>query len=584
MKNGVDKKLDDRIFKEVIVIGNGPSGILVSLLLSGRLPILTSTEHPDEMLSARLKSLGSKCLLIQDLDFLAQGLEGRCMNPVSLLMDALLHPCADLGLDLKPLVEFRPVGTEIDHLVIGRGPPGGSWHRIDPDVLTLSLSSWMALPNQQTLPQCSVNEKRAYARDVAVSYEKYVESMNLKKYFLENTLVTSVESAISNDDCWRKKNVRVKKLERDVVERVKDYFEPVVEDAEADRCFLTNALNCLLSRNSKRVKHGKRTRNSYSESGGRKHQTAKSEPIIIPKHERKRSISCCCCCGSQNTQENPKIKLNNNNLSHTISLERNTNNSSAPRWLLEATNLTTGQNIKYSCNYLVLACGTYDSPNRLTLFKNIEDPHWLLHDLRSLETKLDEKLQMGDIRDPVLIVGGGLSAADAVMAVRSRNVPILHVFRGKTAEFVRQLPENMYPEYHKVRQMMTDGGTSYPLYKAYPEHSVTDFDVHRQTVRLTSHLGEETEVKVSFAAVLIGSRPNLNFLPKNMKLGVYPDREVDSKTNPVNINPLTHEVLGYDGLFAVGPLAGDNFVRYIPGGAVAVVSELYKRWGLVNDY
>lgn len=102
----------------------------------------------------------------------------------------------------------------------------------------------------------------------------------------------------------------------------------------------------------------------------------------------------------------------------------------------------------------MLACGSYDSPNRLDIFKNGNDPEWLIHDLRSLETKLDQKLHEGDVVDPVLIVGAGLSAADAVMAVRSRNIPVVHVFRGRSAEFTKQLPENMYPEYHKVGPML----------------------------------------------------------------------------------------------------------------------------------
>lgn len=125
--------------------------------------------------------------------------------------------------------------------------------------------------------------------------------------------------------------------------------------------------------------------------------------------------------------------------------------NNTPRWIVQSTDINTGEMTRYSCKYLVLACGTYDSPNRLEIFKNGNDRDWLIHDLRHLETKLDEKLQDGEAVDPVLIVGAGLSAADAVMAVRSRNIPVIHVFRGKSAEFTKQLPENMYPEYHKVR-------------------------------------------------------------------------------------------------------------------------------------
>jgi hypothetical protein len=32
-------------------------------------------------------------------------------------------------------------------VVLGKGKPGGSWHRMDPNLRTLSLSAWMSLPN-----------------------------------------------------------------------------------------------------------------------------------------------------------------------------------------------------------------------------------------------------------------------------------------------------------------------------------------------------------------------------------------------------------------------------------------------------
>ena len=57
-----------------------------------------------------------------------QGLEGRSNNPVSLLLDALQKPEADLGLELPSLLEWRQVEEgKVDHVVLGRGKPGGIW-------------------------------------------------------------------------------------------------------------------------------------------------------------------------------------------------------------------------------------------------------------------------------------------------------------------------------------------------------------------------------------------------------------------------------------------------------------------------
>lgn len=58
-----------------------------------------------------------------------KGIEGRGSSAVGSLLDAMLHPGADQGLDLDPLIEWR-CHKRIDHVVIGKGPPGGAWQVI----------------------------------------------------------------------------------------------------------------------------------------------------------------------------------------------------------------------------------------------------------------------------------------------------------------------------------------------------------------------------------------------------------------------------------------------------------------------
>lgn len=56
---------------------------------------------------------------------------------------------------------------QIDHVVIGRGPAGGSWHRMDPNLRTLSLAAWMGLPgldfNEWDARQMALDEAEAAA-------------------------------------------------------------------------------------------------------------------------------------------------------------------------------------------------------------------------------------------------------------------------------------------------------------------------------------------------------------------------------------------------------------------------------------
>lgn len=125
---------------------------------------------------------------------------------------------------------------------------------------------------------------------------------------------------------------------------------------------------------------------------------------------------------------------------------------------------------------------------------------------------------------------------------------------------------------------MLDGGTNYPLYTGYPEYNLADFNSTTRSVTLNSKDGEPIKLNVSFVVVLIGSRPDLSFLPPDFNVGIDKTSPVDCKTNTVDINGLTYEINDYENLFVVGPLAGDNFVRFFPGGALTVVTELYKRY------
>lgn len=64
--------------------------------------------HPDELLKIRLNYAdSSKSLVEQDFFSLANGLEGRTTNPISLLLDSLQNPGADVGFDLPCMLEYR---------------------------------------------------------------------------------------------------------------------------------------------------------------------------------------------------------------------------------------------------------------------------------------------------------------------------------------------------------------------------------------------------------------------------------------------------------------------------------------------
>ncbi|KAJ8288447.1 hypothetical protein COCON_G00011060 [Conger conger] len=238
---------------------------------------------------------------------------------------------------------------------------------------------------------------------------------------------------------------------------------------------------------------------------------------------------------------------------------------------------------------VVLATGASDAPARLSV--EGEDFPFVFHSIANLGLAIS-KGTLGQSSDPVLIVGAGLSAADAALCAYNNNVSILHVFRKRVDDpglIFKQLPKTLYPEYHKVYDLMCSqthtaaaGSATAPAsgsfldYTSFPEHCVVSFQPDMKCVLRS---GANLKVfKVSMALVLIGTHPNLFFLKNHGQyLALDPSKPMSCKHNPIEIHPYTFECTKEANLFAMGPLVGDNFVRFLKGGALGIASCLMKR-------
>ncbi|XP_040170196.1 oxidative stress-induced growth inhibitor 2-like [Anopheles arabiensis] len=356
------------------------------------------------------------------------------------------------------------------------------------------------------------------------------------------------------------------------------------------------------------------------------------------------------------------------------------------RWIVAGFNRMTNKRFAIVCQNLVLANGASDLANRLGVKGEGLEMPWVKYELPHLERALEQYDEPGRSQlKPVLIVGAGLSAADAVTICRSSGIPVVHVYRNRTAGLDKMLPGNVYPEYHEVHKMMKDANRKHDLYTPLPEHTLVDLaGAGRVTVQ---HLktGERRVLDVSYCAILIGSRPDLRFIATLTKpaaggdgnacpdsemeddfgrppvqpltmwtfteqlltsclgrklywlkhmcakckhinltdkprhqhhkqlqqqqqhynapalsagggqnvhqlgasnlsaasglgLGEDPTKPIDCKNNPIEVDKYTNAVLrtAHPGLYAMGPLVGDNFVRFIPGGALCITTALHK--------
>ncbi|XP_036296407.1 oxidative stress-induced growth inhibitor 1 isoform X7 [Pipistrellus kuhlii] len=455
---------------KVIIIGNGPSGICLSYLLSGYTPyVKPDAVHPHPLLQRKLSEAPGVSILDQDLDYLSEGLEGRCQSPVALLFDALLRPDTDFGGDTESVLTWKlQKERAIPHVVLGRNLPGGAWHSIEGSMVTLSQGQWMGLPDLEVKDwmrrkRRGLRNSRATAGDIAHYYRDYVNKKGLGQSFVSGAVVTAVEWGVP---------------------------EP-------------------------------------SGSGARDPGPLfQVRGFLTAEDQSQQPFSLCA---------------------HNV----------------------------------VLATGTSDSPARLGVPG--ETLPFVHHELSALEAAIRAGTVTPD-SDPVLIIGAGLSAADAVLYARHYNIPVTHAFRRPVDDpglVFNQLPKMLYPEYHKVHQMMREQSilspSPYEGYRSLPEHRLLLFTEHRQAL-FQDPQGLQKVFGLSLVLVLIGSHPDLSFLPgAGAHLAVDPDQPLSAKRNPIDVEPFTYQSTQQEGLYALGPLAGDNFVRFVQGGALAVASSLLRK-------
>ncbi|XP_034553284.1 oxidative stress-induced growth inhibitor 2 [Notolabrus celidotus] len=522
----------------VVIIGNGPSGICLSYLLSGYKPYLDpATVHPNPILYRKLQETKHLPITEQDLEYLSEGLEGRSGNPVAVLFDSLLHPNADFGYEFPPVLQWRREKQHhIPHLVLGRATPGGAWHAMQGSMLTISLGIWMELPgvNYRDLTngkRRDVTSDRATPEEISSYYRNYVKLKGLQTNFVDNTYVTCVQKLCRGHEGEGLENGHTEQGDGGVGDGGTEGFEG-------------NGVECL-----------------NNGAGGALWEVR----------------------GYQQLQNNTHVPFS-----------------------------VFAENV-------VLATGASDSPVRLGV--EGEDLPFVFHSISDLGLAVSQR-KLDITSDPILVVGAGLSAADAVLCACNSNIRVLHVFRKNLDDpdlIFKQLPKTLYPEYHKVYNMMcsqtyinvppssasnrpltvsiassvcakmcpkpqlaagnmagNSGVGLFPDYTSFPEHCVVSFQSDMKC--LLQGNNSLKAFKISMALVLIGTNPNLFFLKGHGQyLSQDPTKPINCKQNPIDIHPYTFECTKESGLFAMGPLVGDNFVRFLKGGALGIASCLLKR-------
>ncbi|XP_067932510.1 oxidative stress-induced growth inhibitor 1-like [Watersipora subatra] len=475
---------------DVLVVGNGPSAISLSYLLSGWTPYYQPQEVPeDDLLHMRLAYQNNDIPFTEmDLQELSDGLQGRTDNPVALVFDQLCHPYADMGSDIPSQLHWvRQKERAVSHLVIGKEhQPGGVWQNVQRDMKTLSRSSWMELPDfpfklylQQQSERMGVDTtynigERANMHEVTSYYEHYVKAKCLTSNFMNGCRVTAVEKVPVSPQLVNQDTGEVEAHDADHI------WEVSVQRLEND-------VNCIEDQFSVRAKS------------------------------------------------------------------------------------------------VVLATGTSDVPNMMGVPG--ENLDFVKHSVQGIYNSLAAAEH--DDSFPVLVIGAGLSAADAILSARKRDLHVIHVFRetpcGNPTQMLKKLPKAIYPEYVHMYELMC-GDIQTDWYKSYAQYRVNSFLENHQVI-LENEEGEREILEISLALVQIGSGPDLSFMPsQGTTLGLLKGHKIDLKHNLLDVDPFSYESQVEKGLYAMGPLVGDNFVRFLKGGAIAIAQDIQRKKGIISSH
>ncbi|XP_049879955.1 oxidative stress-induced growth inhibitor 1-like [Pectinophora gossypiella] len=579
---------DDIVYKEVVIIGNGPSGMVTSFMLAGNVPYLKQVPEDlpiDEMLRARLSHLQpGKNLYETDLIELAEGLEGRSQNPIPLLMDNLLRPCADLGIQADSLIEWKfDIEKQIDHIVLGRGPPGGAWHTFPPSVRTLSPGAWLALP-----PHAAAGAGRLSARAVAKYCRRYVHACGLQRYFRNNVLVTRVSvfrpsgppcasacplnAAFSvygyDASCGRAFRYVCRRVvlaagagdrPNTLEPRLAPHASHALHHIERALHVLANYTGappgvlvvgsgvsaadavCLARRARLRLHHAHRARADA---------LARLAPQAYPDYCQVYKMMCDGPAGNHpNYTSHPEhiivdiTPIDNQNTQEyedsALRLKRVT--------LL---NLVTNETTTITVNLIAVLIGS--KPDLFFLQTNFNLD---CIDIKCLKCTEETK----------------------------------HAAKRKIEDTQRQcfLKNHWYYLKSVLGQSIQSCKSRYLNYTEINGNSDTKCivpDCNKREKENTVENGMKEDKDWSCEIIPYSEIENKikctcqqNPYSSGIGFGIDPKKPVDGRSNPIAIDKSTHELLnGPKGLYALGPLTADNFVRFIPGGALAIVASIHK--------
>ncbi|KAI6188973.1 hypothetical protein M3Y98_00412100 [Aphelenchoides besseyi] len=223
-----------------------------------------------------------------------------------------------------------------------------------------------------------------------------------------------------------------------------------------------------------------------------------------------------------------------------------------------------GELFEITSKTVVIACGrshyrrleVEGEMNAMNVVYNAREAQQLLHQQDDLS-----KACVSDehSKSPVIVVGDGISAADAIRHCLSNQVPVVHVFRRTEKQLkgtmLSRLSSTIYPEYSKIFDLMVERTTD-SLYRRADACSIRAINSNHTVLLEHQKTGCTELIPYRCLCVCVGLRTELSMLEDKHEFHT----NYQSQQDPT--------------LYAIGSAIGDHFVRYLIGGAFHVAQKL----------
>lgn len=324
----------------------------------------------------------------------------RLLKIVFLQLDSLQNPCADMGMELPSMLnyEYHPE-KQVDHVVLGKGPPGGSWHRMDPNLRTLSLSAWMSLPGLDF----GTWEAAHSSSPVITAPPPTTNNESLQR---QNTVASNQSNKLECRKCVELRERRHHHLNHLPQYQKVGLFPPLLRPNEppllCGRCSkdatALTAKEQLKNGYNSTVDNGVTTKPllQYSPNKGNILQLPKRNLSLLRQVSKEVQTRALVSRVAEyyesyvNEMNLARHFINNTVVTAIQPLHCLSSIRPEARWVVYGTNTMTGKTFSYVCRNVVLANGASDLPNRLGLRAESMGFPWIKHELPHLELALEK--------------------------------------------------------------------------------------------------------------------------------------------------------------------------------------------------